>query len=259
VTLAFALSWISWPLYAAGIAPGPLFGAGPFLAAIIVTAVSGGRQGVGSLLADMVRWRVRPFWFAMAVGLPLVVVTLAGGFDLWLGASTPDAGELRSWTDFLPLFLFLLLVPGMGGAWEEPGWRGFQQPLLGRTRSDLTAALIVGATWAVWHAPLWWEGMVPWFDALGVVAMSVVYAWLYEGSGGSVLVVMIAHATSNTVAGGFVIPMLGEGGTGRIWVLLALAWTLTASAVVALSPSMRSTGVTPVQASIELTEERSTA
>lgn len=35
MSLAFVVSWISRPLYAAGMTSGSLFGAGPFLAAII--------------------------------------------------------------------------------------------------------------------------------------------------------------------------------------------------------------------------------
>jgi CAAX protease family protein len=48
--LAVALSWWSWILYAVDLAPTPIVGFGPFLAALIVLAVTEGKRGVMGLL-----------------------------------------------------------------------------------------------------------------------------------------------------------------------------------------------------------------
>ena len=56
--LAYALSW--WPaiLYALDLTPQPIVGFGPFLAALVVLAITQGKTGVVTLLRRMVRWRV---------------------------------------------------------------------------------------------------------------------------------------------------------------------------------------------------------
>jgi hypothetical protein len=56
-----------------------------------------------------------------------------------------------------PWYLFILFMPMMilGGGLEEIGWRGIFQTLLEKHFSFLTAALIEGIIWSVWHLPLW--------------------------------------------------------------------------------------------------------
>jgi hypothetical protein len=57
--LAYAFSWWPWPLYALGLSPGAIVGFGPFLAAVVVLALTGGKAGVMILPRRMVcsRWR----------------------------------------------------------------------------------------------------------------------------------------------------------------------------------------------------------
>src|ERR687898_3053982 len=55
--LAYALSWWSWILYAFGLSPAPIASFGPFLAALVVLALTYGKAGIGGLLRRMVRWR----------------------------------------------------------------------------------------------------------------------------------------------------------------------------------------------------------
>src|SRR5919112_94007 len=58
--LAYVFSWWTWPLYAFGLSPSPIIAFGPFLAAILVLALTTGKGGMVTLLRRMVRWRVRP-------------------------------------------------------------------------------------------------------------------------------------------------------------------------------------------------------
>jgi hypothetical protein len=46
------------------------------------------------------------------------------------------------------------LIPGIGGAWEEPGGRGYALPKLQVGRTALLASLILGVVWAFWYLPL---------------------------------------------------------------------------------------------------------
>jgi hypothetical protein len=94
--LAFVLSWWPWILYAFDLVPNPIGGFGPFLAAMIVLAVTEGKTGVVGLLRRMVRWRVGVQWYAAALLLPVVVTLTAATLNvLLLGVQpTSSAAEL---------------------------------------------------------------------------------------------------------------------------------------------------------------------
>ena len=165
--LACALSWWGWPLYALDLAPTPI-APGPFVAAFIVLAITRGKTGVVELLRRMVRWRVGLRWYAAALGLPIVVTLTAVALNVFvLGAQpTSSAAELGGWSSLIPTFFILLLIPGLGGAWEEPGFRGYALPRLQVGRSALLASLILGVLWAFWHLPFVVTGEDIWIDAI---------------------------------------------------------------------------------------------
>jgi hypothetical protein len=119
--LAFVFSWWPWPLYAVDLTPSPIIGFGPFVAAVLVLALTTGRSGVISVLRRMGRWRVHPAWYLVALASPIVMSGGATLLNVLLGARTPTPAELGAWTGLIPTFFLLLLVPGIGGAWEEPG------------------------------------------------------------------------------------------------------------------------------------------
>jgi CAAX protease family protein len=205
--LAVALSWWSWILYAVDLAPTPIVGFGPFLAALIVLAVTEGKRGVMGLLRRMVRWRVGLQWYAVALLLPIVVTLAAAALNIYLlGAQrTSSAADLGGWSSFLSMFFLLLLIPGLGGAWEEPGFRGYALPRLQFRHSALLASLILGVLWAFWHLPFVITGEDHWMDAiLFTIEWSIVYTWLFNNAKGSVLIVMLFHNMNNTFSSGFV-------------------------------------------------------
>jgi hypothetical protein len=233
--LAFALSWWGWALYAFGLSPTPIAPFGPFLAALVVLAVARGKGGVVGLLSRMVRWRVPFRWYAVALLLPVGIALVATASNVFLlGARAPSSAELGGWSDLFTLFAILLLVPGMGGAWEEPGWRGFALPSLqGSGRSALVASLILGAVWALWHLPLFAAGqMGSSWDVVNIMASAVVLTWVYNGTGGSVLIVMLLHATNNTVSGHFFNRMFSGADAASQSLMLAAVWCAVALVVV---------------------------
>ena len=158
--LSYALSW--WPsiLYALDLSPQPVAGFGPFLAALVVLVLTRGKSGIGGLLRRMVRWRVGLRWYAVALLLPVAITLAATSLNVLLGAQAPSAADLGGWTDLFPTFAILLLVPGLGGAWEEPGWRGFALLRLQTGRWALLASLILGVLIVGWHLTLVLAGEV---------------------------------------------------------------------------------------------------
>jgi hypothetical protein len=112
--LAYALSWWPWPLYILGLAAGPIIGFGPFFAAVLVLALTGGKAGVVALLRRVVRWRVQPVWCRNRARRPA-------------GRSAPIACRARSLDRAHPHFLPLAArswprrrVGGAGVAWLRP-------------------------------------------------------------------------------------------------------------------------------------------
>ena len=106
--LAYALSWWGWPLYALDLSPSPIAGFGPFLAALVVLAITHGKTGVVGLLRRMVRWRVGLRWYAVALLLPVAIALTAAVFNVLLGAQAPSSVELGGWTGLFSTFFLLL-------------------------------------------------------------------------------------------------------------------------------------------------------
>jgi membrane protease YdiL (CAAX protease family) len=233
--LACALSWWPWILYSVGLSPTPIVGVGPFLAALLVLAVTEGKSGVVGLLRRMVRWRVGIQWYAVALLLPIVVILAAAALNVFLlGAQrTSSVADLGGWSSFLLLFLLSLLIPGFAGTWEEPGFRGYALPRLQFRYSALIASLILGVLWAFWHLPFVVTGEQIWIDAtLFIIEWSIVYTWLFNNAKGSVLIVMLFHAMNNTFSSAFESQMFsGADSVNQAWLRLAL-WGVVAIVLV---------------------------
>ena len=255
--LAYALSWWPWILYALDLSPQPIAGFGPFLAAIVVLAITRSKTGVVALLRRMVRWRVAPVWYAVALLLPVAITVIAAMLNVLLGAQGASSADLGGWPSLIPTFFILLLVPGLGGAWEEPGWRGYALPRLQTGRSALVASLMLGVLWALWHLPLMVVGEVNWSDLVLVIAVSVVFAWVFNNASGSVLIVMLMHAMNNTISGNFFGPMFsGADSVRQAWLSAAL-WYAVAIVMVVVAGSAHLSHKRKKQE--EATESRPTA
>src|SRR5918994_984380 len=232
--LAYALSWWPWILYAFGLSPLVIASFGPFLAALVVLAITQGKSGIGGLLRRMVGWRGGIRWYAAALLLPVGIALAATALNVLLGAQAPSAADLGGWTGLFSSFAVVLLIPGLGGTWEEPGWRGFALPSLQAGRSALVASLILGAVWALWHLPLLAIGQMGGWDIVIIMAWTLVLTWVYNGTGGSVLIVMLFHAMFNTVSGSFISPMgfSGADSVRQSWLLAAVWWAVAGAVVV---------------------------
>ena len=148
----------------------------------------------------------------------LVTLAAAALNVFLLGAQrTSSAADLGGWSTLLQTFFLWLLIPGLAGTWEEPGFRGYALPRLQFRYSALLASLILGVLWAFWHLPFVVTGEDTWIDAiLFTIEWSIVYTWLFNNAKGSVLIVMLFHNMNNTFSG-FVGPdvlrsRLGEPG-----------------------------------------------
>jgi membrane protease YdiL (CAAX protease family) len=235
--LAYALSWWIWILYALGITfLGPIFALGPFLAAIIVSALTGGRASLKALLSRMVRWRVGLKWYAAALGLPVAVYLFAVSVNVLLGANASTAEQFGSWYLIFPLFAYSLLFPLSGAFGEELGWRGYALPRVQARLSALSAALIIGTVQTAWHLPLFMidRSTPPLPLIVGFMGLGILATWVFNNTAGSVLLTMMLHASFNTNAG-FFGEMFAGADLARLSWLLAAGWCIAAIVVVVVA------------------------
>ena len=141
-----------------------------------------------------------------------------------LGAEADLTLASVNWSGILSTFAMVLLIPGFGGAWEEPGWRGYAVPRLQTGRTALRAALILGLLIAGWHLPLIVVGQVSWTDILQIMGSVIVFNWLFNNANGSVLIIMLSHAMNNTVWSTLTSKVVAEPDLARQAVLQAVAW-----------------------------------
>ena len=196
--LTYAIGW--------GLIPVWTFQAGsPFIAALIVIPLTRGVAGLKELGLRMIRWRVRWYWYVVAIALPLAVVGITVGLNVALGASVPSLAGVGSVSTVLMMFALRLVNPGDGALGEEPGWRGVALPGLQSTLSPLVSTLILGVAVTVWHVPLLFleDGLLrPSIIAgflLGTIAVTFWYTWLFNHTGGSVFMTIVSHAAQGTI------------------------------------------------------------
>ena len=246
----FSLSWITWLGLVAcarfGLieedVPGRFYGWGglaPSLVALILAFREGGWSGTKRLAARVLEWRVPARWYLYALLTPLVIRLL--GITLY----TAEGGALRL-PDINPVVIVLafvigLLVPLM----EEYGWRGYLQPALRQRWSAASVGLIVGVAWWGWHIPLFWIdgtslhqwGLISGFPlalggyAVSVISLSMLFTFMYEHTGGTLLLVFLLHTATNVSADVFSSPYRNVGETGPLWwsiVVIAAAGSLAA-------------------------------
>jgi hypothetical protein len=243
--LAFVLAWVFW-VPAALSEQGAVGGSpptallvvlgtfAPSVAAVLVAARKGG-AGARSLLGQLLRWRVGPGWYAVALFGPAALMLVAIGLHVALGGAVPDFPEPSRWPLVAVNLVLVLLVGGPLG--EELGWRGFALPRLQARHGALRASVVLGVVWALWHLPLFAvpgapQGQVPFLLFVAqAVALSVFFAWAYNGSAGSLPIVLLLHASVNTWAGA--LRILPEA-TGSLlpWILATALACLVAVALV---------------------------
>jgi membrane protease YdiL (CAAX protease family) len=131
-----------------------------------------------------------------------------------------------------PLCPIRLINPLDGPMGEEPGWRGYALPRLFSAMSPLPAAAVLGLIVAAWHLPLVLMGMLSFFGLPATFAITFVYCWLFNRTGGSVLLTLVFHATEGAIR----TDQLGltEDNLTRQSSLYALCWCVVAVAVILL-------------------------
>jgi len=167
-----------------------------------------GASGVRKLLKQVTRWRVHVGWYLVALLGPIPLLLLGDLIYAMLGGAAPHqwvAMPSGTAEGGMSAVLFTIGAVIAGAIGEELGWRGFGQARLQTGIGALWAAIVIGLLWSTWHL---WPVAVPgglslfdWTDFpqtyLRLTSTAVLYAWLYNSSRGSLLVVLVAHGAFN--------------------------------------------------------------
>lgn len=247
--ISHGVSWVFWItaiLYAGQDVWGSparwlvyLGGLGPTVAGLVMTYATEGHRGVRELgirLIDPRRVPVR--WLLLAFLVPVLVMAGAVALALLGGTAGADVDASRLFEllgDPLAFAGFALFVLVFGPIPEEIGWRGYALDALQSRWTALTASLVLGAAWALWHAPLFFmagyygeggaPGPISFFTA--ILVYSVLYTWIYNHTARSILVAVLFHFMINLVG------MLVEGADWVEWTRTGFAAAVAAFAIAA--------------------------
>lgn len=164
----------------------------PGIAGVVVAWLRLGRSGITGFLRRLTMVRMPTVaWLFLIVGFPAIVYAGA------LASGTVDTTPVFSpwYTVVGSLFQAMFLA----GTVEELGWRGVALPLLQRRFNPLVSSLVLGVFWAVWHLPAFvLSGTLQSAWAIGpymagLMALSVIFTWLFNVSRGSLLIAWLAH------------------------------------------------------------------
>jgi len=203
-------------------------GWGPGIAAVVVSALLAGRRGVRELLRRFLIWRLNIVWYMVAFFL--LAGLILGGISLHVlfsGAMPiiPAAGAspLNVALSFFALIVFGILINT-----EEIAWRGFALPRLEAKYGVLVACLLLVIPESLLHLPYFWNKDVDFYQTVGIfwftafsVAMVFIYTYVFNKTGGSLLIVTLMHASQNAWAN-----LLSDNTARPFQFTVALAWMI---------------------------------
>jgi membrane protease YdiL (CAAX protease family) len=200
--------------------------------AFVISRAFSRTLSVRKLVSSLVRPQGGAVWYVLALLLDPILMWISIGVRRVIGRGTGSITSLPAYGAQLAglvLTVFLYQFFFFNAVGEEVGWRGFAMPRLQAKTSPLVACLVIGLLWVPWHAPLWRADGAPTFTwdlwltmFLVIVPSSVITGWLFNRSGGSILVAGITHATGNTVAKVVLAPQLDERSMGLTYLAFAV-------------------------------------
>jgi membrane protease YdiL (CAAX protease family) len=166
----------------------------PSLVAIVLTWTGEGASGLRRLGRRVIQVNIGWRWHLAALG----VVALATAGQLFIIRLLGQSFDMRLFLAQLGTILPLIIL---GPLSEELGWRGYALDRLQTKYSALISALIIGVAWALWHLPLFHMigasqhelGMPFTGFAVGVTALSIIFTWLHNNTGGSIWSAVFLH------------------------------------------------------------------
>lgn len=246
--VAYAFSWLFWvpqALASAGLLLVPSFFAeflfspfnpaafGPLVAAFLLTYLDEGVRGLKILLKRGVYYRFRKIWY---IPIFLLFLAMTGGALLLAVLSGETLPELSALSNPFIIAVIFVYIFFLGGPFQEEwGWRGYALNRLQARWNALVSSLILGVLWGAWHLPLFFiEGTIQsqtpiWGFMILIISGTILFTWIYNNTGGSILAVMLFHTMNNLSF--FIFPTLQTMLGGLYLIVLNI---IIASAVLAI-------------------------
>ena len=261
VVLMFLLTW-PIDLANSGIVPIQFpfivylfLGWGFIVASVIMTGLTLGKDGVVALLKRYVQWRVGWQWYMAAFFLAPTLIVLAVYINAALIGVPPDfstviAHKIFGGAAYLLLFILPFFLVDLIANGEEIGWRGYVLPRLQAKYSALTSTLILGVIWGFWHLPKylshWNTVSFAWF-MVHTMAYAVMLTWLYNNTKGSLLLVAISHASSNTAGVFMLMANTVSSENMGAYIIFVLLEVITAVIIIIVTGPERFSHTEPIQ------------
>jgi len=227
IAIAFAFTWVFTFASSISIAFALVALFGPALAAVVVTRADGTWP---ELRARITGWRRHVGWYALAFGIPFAVAGTARLIFTATGGTIDGLGAISA----IEVVIFVLVIG------EEIGWRGFLQPRLREHRGLVTAGLLTGVVWVLWHVPVYLapgQGMVAFLQfAWWVLPLAVTLGVVAEGARFSVIIATVMHGAANIAT-----PILLPGVDRSWWLLMTGVLYAAAAAFLVLAAHRRTT------------------
>jgi len=175
-----------------------------FLPAWVIASAFSGTDSVRNMLSTLVRPKGKIFYYLIAL-LTFPIINIFGALTTNIikgRALFPEVsqGVDLVFTIFITFFSVLLFS---GGINEEAGWRGFAQRGLQEKFSPLVAVLILWFLMVIWHIP---NDIMQYHDGRYLLVriglypfITILFAWIYNRTKGSILAPAIFHASMNSM------------------------------------------------------------
>ncbi|MDD1715532.1 MAG: CPBP family intramembrane metalloprotease [Methanolinea sp.] len=170
----------------------------PLVAASILVHREGEPGGVRRFLKRVFDYKriTKKIWYIPIFLLMPIVYVIT--YTIMRLAGLPVPAEWH-----IPLVLPLLFVAFFfAAAGEELGYTGYAIDPLQSRYPSLTAGIMAGSFWAIWHLPSMIQigqtpGLIAW-GLLGTVGFRILIVWIYNNTGNSVCAAILFHAMTNT-------------------------------------------------------------
>jgi membrane protease YdiL (CAAX protease family) len=174
------------------------------LPAWVVSSALFGSPGIRSMLVTLIKPRGKILYIIIAL-LTFPVTHVVGSALTNRFAGKAWIPEIQTPGDLLLTLVltFFFVVLFAGGMNEESGWRGFAQKRLQANFSPLVSALLLWVLMVIWHIPndlvQYQSGGYVMIRLVLYFFITVLFCWLFNRTQGSILPVVIFHASMNTM------------------------------------------------------------
>ncbi len=174
---------------------------GPTLAGLIIIYTRKRKLGLVQLKDRILKVADKKL-FLVAFS-PLIILALIlpfeavfGLFDYYTFLKTNNLEDIKS-------FILFFLPSLCYGFFEEIGWRGYLLPELQNFYTALKSTIILTVIWWLWHVPMFFYRFDLYFSLIFMFPLllsgSIAFTFLFNQSGGSLLMIIIFHISYDIV------------------------------------------------------------